>query len=108
MTDEEFDQHMARHIARQKRSLLERYGWGGAPAIPAPPGGALSVVYAHTPYGGWARYDERHGWRSLTPGDAPPVDEQMRPFTRADANHPPAPSQAEYERRVCGDAAYYA
>ncbi len=97
MTDAEFDQHMARYAARQARHLADLYGGGPAP-IPAPPGGALSVVYAHTPYGAWLRYDVRSGWSPLPPGTLPPVDEQMRPFSRPEANHPAAPSLAEYRR----------
>jgi len=119
MDDAEFDALMARHIERKKARMEREYGWRGpapSPAagqtdqmaqfgqslgsiamIPTRINGGLDVIYAHTPFGAWLRYDARHGWRALPPGVVPPVDEQLRPFDASCRNVPPAPSRAEYE-----------
>ena len=119
MDDAEFDALMARHIERKKAQMEREYGWcGPAPSpaagrtdqmaqfgqslgsiamIPTRINGGLDVIYAHTPFGAWLCYDARHGWRALPPGVAPPVDEQLRPFTRPDSNVPAAPTRSEYE-----------
>lgn len=107
MDDAEFEALMGRYLERRQAQVAQRnqgptaadaqYAFGRGPMIPSPPSGALCVIYAHTPYGGWLRYDFRNGWSPLPPGTLPPVDEQMRPFAAEGRNVPLAPSRAEYE-----------
>jgi len=98
MDDAEFDALMARHIERKKAQMAQfGQSLGSIAMIPTRVDGGLDVIYAHTPFGAWLRYDARHGWRALPPGVVPPVDEQLRPFDASCRNVPPAPSRAEYE-----------